>query len=227
VFNAGWSPFPSSATLRNTIVANSPSGGNCAGVISDGGGNLQYPGTDCGGTITSADPLLDPAGLQDNGGPTETIALQVGSPAIDAAASANCPAEDQRGLDRPQGAACDDGAWEMPDGVGEVLVDPEATLGSTGRVTATGDIICGPTGDTFRIFVRVEQSSSGAVSRIGGNGGICSSAENNWVVTPKKKAGSPAFQLGAARVCYQARTYAGTTETDRITACTNVTIVTL
>jgi hypothetical protein len=112
LWNAGWSPFPSSASLRNTIVANSPSGGNCSGAIDDGGGNLQYPGTDCGGTITSADPLLDPAGLQSNGGPTQTIALQAGSPAIDAAVLANCPPTDQRGVSRPQGGGCDIGAYE-------------------------------------------------------------------------------------------------------------------
>jgi uncharacterized repeat protein (TIGR01451 family)/CSLREA domain-containing protein len=100
-------------TLQNTIVANSPSGGNCSGTITDGGGNLQYPGLDCGATITSADPMLDPAGLQNNGGSTQTIALQPGSPAIDTALLANCPATDQRGVLRPQGAGCDIGAFEL------------------------------------------------------------------------------------------------------------------
>jgi uncharacterized repeat protein (TIGR01451 family) len=99
-------------TLRNTIVANSSSGGNCSGAITDGGGNLQYPGMDCGATITSADPMLDPAGLQDNGGPTLTIALQPGSPAIDTAVPP-CPPTDQRGVLRPQGAGCDIGAFEL------------------------------------------------------------------------------------------------------------------
>ena len=39
------------------------------------------------------DPMLDPAGLQDNGGPTFTIGLQSISPAIDAISTANCPAD--------------------------------------------------------------------------------------------------------------------------------------
>ena len=39
---------------------------------------------DNGNNIYGVDPLLDPAGLQDNGGPTETLALEQGSPAIDA-----------------------------------------------------------------------------------------------------------------------------------------------
>jgi CSLREA domain-containing protein len=98
-------------TLQNTIVADSPSGGNCAGTITDGGGNLSWPDTTCPGI--NDDPTLDPAGLQDNGGSTETIALEPGSPAVDAALAANCPATDQRGTARPQGRGCDIGAFEL------------------------------------------------------------------------------------------------------------------
>ena len=51
--------------------------------------------------------------LANNGGPTQTHALVPGSPAIDAApADADCPAADQRGVARPQGAGCDIGAFE-------------------------------------------------------------------------------------------------------------------
>jgi len=114
----GIGTFATTLTLRNTIVANSPSGGNCAltfgGSITDEGGNLQYPGTTCGATIDSADdPKLDP--LQDNGGPTETMALQPLSPAVDSAVLANCPTKDQRGVSRPQppGGECDIGAFEL------------------------------------------------------------------------------------------------------------------
>jgi hypothetical protein len=49
---------------------------------------------------SSANPLLDPAGLKDNGGLTPTLALQSGSPAIDAGADTLIPAgvtTDQRG----------------------------------------------------------------------------------------------------------------------------------
>ena len=67
-------------TLKNTIVANSPTGGNCYGTITDGGGNLSYPDTTCPGI--NGDPMLGP--LQNNGGPTETMALGPGSAAIDA-----------------------------------------------------------------------------------------------------------------------------------------------
>jgi CSLREA domain-containing protein len=102
-----------SATLTNTIVANN--GVNCSGTgpISDGGTNLQFPATTCGGTIASADPLL--LALASNGGPTQTQALSAGSPAIDAGTT-GCPptpATDQRGVARPQGFACDIGAFEF------------------------------------------------------------------------------------------------------------------
>jgi hypothetical protein len=54
------------------------------------------------------------APLADNGGATRTHALVAGSPALDAApADADCPAVDQRGVARPQGASCDIGSFEM------------------------------------------------------------------------------------------------------------------
>ncbi len=114
IFNDG------TATLRNTIVANSLSGGNCSGTITDGGGNLSWPDTTCPGL--NADPLLGL--LANNGGPTETHALLPGSAAVDNAVDANCPATDQRGVARPQGAACDIGAFELEaPTVIEVVID--------------------------------------------------------------------------------------------------------
>jgi hypothetical protein len=101
-------------TLKNTIVANSPLGDNCSGVIDDGGGNLSYPDTSCPGA--NADPALGP--LQDNGGPTWTMAPGEDSAAIDAADDATCAAPpinslDQRGVSRPRGPHCDIGAVEQ------------------------------------------------------------------------------------------------------------------
>ncbi len=98
-------------TLRNTIVANSLSGGNCLnyGVVLNDGGNLDTDGT-CLGTI-SPDPLLRP--LQNNGGPTQTLAIPKNSPAFGGGNAANCPATDQRGVLRPQFLSCDIGAYEF------------------------------------------------------------------------------------------------------------------
>jgi CSLREA domain-containing protein len=101
-------------TVKNSILANS-TWINCFGGIINGGHNLQFPsgsGCDAYG-IPTADPLLGP--LQDNGGPTFTHALQTGSPAIDAVPLEACAGvtTDQRGVTRPQGPACDIGAFEF------------------------------------------------------------------------------------------------------------------
>jgi CSLREA domain-containing protein len=123
------------ATLRNTIVASSTSGGNCTTPITDGDDTIEHPLpiTDGGYNIEDTntcgfdqannskpdtDPLLDPEGLQDNGGPTKTVALQATSPAIDSVPEGTngCATDittDQRGEARPYGAACDAGAFEL------------------------------------------------------------------------------------------------------------------
>ena len=108
-----------SLSIDGSIVANN-SGGNCfepGGSFSDQGYNLES-GTDCGfrgmGDLQNTDPKLDPSGLQNNGGPTQTLALQSSSPAIDWVAS-GCPSTDQRGDPRPDDASeskCDIGAYE-------------------------------------------------------------------------------------------------------------------
>ena len=67
---------------------------------------------DCTGTVPiTSDPALEP--LEDNGGPTQTMALRSGSPAIDAGNPVSCPDADQRGVKRPQGNDCDLGAYEL------------------------------------------------------------------------------------------------------------------
>jgi hypothetical protein len=77
-------------------------------IISDNGHNWFGDDT-CDGTA-QGDPLLGP--LEDNGGLTSTHALLDGSGAIDAA-NACALATDQRGISRPQGTACDIGAFEL------------------------------------------------------------------------------------------------------------------
>ncbi|HUP42200.1 MAG TPA: choice-of-anchor Q domain-containing protein, partial [Thermoanaerobaculia bacterium] len=79
------------------------------------GANLIQSNADdpnaCGTATLSDDPQLSP--LADNGGPTETMAIGTASPAFDAAGACPPPATDQRGVARPQGAACDLGAFEL------------------------------------------------------------------------------------------------------------------
>lgn len=89
-------------TLNSCILNTGASGENLYnsnGTITSQGYNVSND-TGAGfltgsGDQINTDPMLDPAGLQNNGGPTETIALQPGSPAIDTG-DPNGPARDQR-----------------------------------------------------------------------------------------------------------------------------------
>jgi hypothetical protein len=101
-------------------VANSLIDGRCGtGDITSNGYNIESPGNTCGfdqGTdqvnVSLDDLKLGP--LQDNGGPTMTHALGAGSAAIDHIPTVDCEVdEDQRGVSRPQGDACDVGAFEL------------------------------------------------------------------------------------------------------------------
>jgi hypothetical protein len=91
IYNAG----PGAVTVKSSIIAL-----NTAEFGSDAYGNFLSAGfnligtvdysngfnalTDSSGTIaTPLDPLMDPNGTQDNGGPTQTIALLCESPAVD------------------------------------------------------------------------------------------------------------------------------------------------
>ncbi|HEY1449323.1 MAG TPA: CSLREA domain-containing protein [Solirubrobacteraceae bacterium] len=99
-----------SVSVRGTIFANNE-GGNCAGAPADGGHNIAFGGG-CPAGFSGGDPMLAP--LQDNGGPTSTMALGAGSAALDQLpVGGGCPASDQRGVARPQGPACDIGAYEL------------------------------------------------------------------------------------------------------------------
>jgi len=105
-------------SLKNTILAKSASGGDCyinTGTIVSYTNNLIEtngpPGHICGTPVSTADPLLD--SLSYNGGPTQTMALLPGSPAIDLGDDGTCEPTDQRGITRPQEEHCDIGAYEM------------------------------------------------------------------------------------------------------------------
>jgi CSLREA domain-containing protein len=106
-------------TLSNTILANVPSGNNCVGTVTDDGYNISDDGS-CNFTDSTSKNNTDPklaGSLANNGGPTQTIALLQGSPAINAIPKATngCGTEiktDQRGVKRPQGPGCEIGAFE-------------------------------------------------------------------------------------------------------------------
>ena len=96
----------STVTVRNAIVAAGALA--CDVPLSSAGGSLDAEHS-CGLDRSGADPLLAP--LASNGGATQTHALGAGSPARDLGVGP-CPATDQRGAPRPQGAGCDAGAFE-------------------------------------------------------------------------------------------------------------------
>jgi CSLREA domain-containing protein len=105
-------------TMTNSIMAANP-GGDCIpyfpGILTVIGTASLDGDNSCGlagpGNLPGVDPRLGP--LADHGGPTDTHAPLAGSPVVDRADSAACPAVDQRGAARPQGAGCDIGAYEQ------------------------------------------------------------------------------------------------------------------
>jgi CSLREA domain-containing protein len=119
-------------TIGNTIVARNTTDGSPAvdvsGRVTSNGNNLVgdgsssfgfgAPGDQVGTASSPIDPLLGP--LQDNGGPTQTMALLPGSPAIDAGGDAlavdasGIPLDtDQRGFARVANGTVDIGAFEV------------------------------------------------------------------------------------------------------------------
>ncbi|GIK56224.1 MAG: calcium-binding protein [Chloroflexi bacterium] len=113
------------ATVRNSIISQNTGGNvwqiqqNCTTELNNNGHNIQFPqrvtgnGNDyeCFAGQMAVNPLL--GGLGDYGGPTQTIPLLAGSPAINAAT--NCPTTDQRGFAR--NGPCDIGAYEYGGGL--------------------------------------------------------------------------------------------------------------
>lgn len=112
--SGGISNEDNGATVELTnVILDSNKKGACEGIIVSNGGNLET-GASC--QFGAGDQSnVDKAGLEklaDNGGATPTHALAPDSPAVDMGTQAGCPAEDQRGSARDDGA-CDVGAFEL------------------------------------------------------------------------------------------------------------------
>ncbi len=104
----------SNVTVTSSIIANSVKSVDCSkrdtGTVTSTN-NLIEVNSGCGAALTS-DPLL--GSLQNNDGPTQTMAISYSSPAHNYTNS--CPlATDQRGFPRPLpvGGNCDIGAFEL------------------------------------------------------------------------------------------------------------------
>lgn len=138
----------STVSLINNIV-----GGHCEnyGTLSANINNLIEDGT-CSAAL-SGNANLGP--LQDNGGPTKTMALLFGSPAIDAGSDANAPATDQRGNLRPNGSHSDIGAYEYTPTTATV------TAGATGNGSGT---VASNTGGIGYSYPGISSATSSAIN---------------------------------------------------------------
>ncbi len=146
----------SNPILKNVIIANSTSGGDCVQAV---GGGLDASSSNnliedsanaCAltngvdGNIIGLDPLLGTLG--DHGSLTETISILPDSPALNTGNDADCPADDQRGETRPQGEHCDIGAYEAYIPTNDLRSSPKTISGfgkkdevNTSYTTASDD----------------------------------------------------------------------------------------
>ena len=137
--------------LRNALIANNAAA-DCAVSPLPSSDIVTYEGTNlssdasCGldPAMLVGDPMLGP--LASNGGPTQTHALLIGSPAVEAAAACTVTT-DQRYVARPQlaGGACDIGAYEFTAFLQVSLaIDASATVNpKSGIAVVSGTISCG------------------------------------------------------------------------------------
>lgn len=110
-------------TLRNSILPGADgfvdlcSTSDPGEIVSKGFSVSTYDDPGCGFLDSDVFGAVDfvPGGPTDNGGPTETIAIEGSSLAKDLVPNGKCKVaggEDQRGFERPKGPRCDAGAFE-------------------------------------------------------------------------------------------------------------------
>jgi hypothetical protein len=160
-------------TIKGSILAKASLGNNCAvntGSFVSQGYNLSDD-TSCSSGFSDPTDLnntpagLTSGGLQDNGGPTHTVALLANSAAFDAIPTASCTdvdgntlATDQRGITRPQQAGCDIGAYELVLGAPTI-----SSFTPTSGVTGTSVTISG-TGFTATSTVAFNNANAASIT---------------------------------------------------------------
>ena len=155
--------------------------------------NMTLTGTTTGNQLSVANALLDPEGLQFNGGPTRTIALLTGSPAIDKGKIAGGVTTDQRGRGRPfdistiTSASGGDGS-----DIGAFEISTPAPLISVRQITGqnNGSDVFGPeiiSGDSV-------DPTQGFTVEVGSETSI-SFAVRNRGTAPLLLTGAPAFTI--------------------------------
>jgi hypothetical protein len=170
-------------TLANTVVADNtvnigdPLGPDCfSTAIVTHGDNLIGNGSSCSG-ISNGDGQGDQVGvdpmlgaLAANGGSTQTMALEPGSPAIGAASATTCEASpvndlDERGFLRDASArgACDIGAYDTAEPASLTITAPStATAGQSFMITVTAVDAFGNTDTGYRGTVKFSSTDKSA-----------------------------------------------------------------
>ncbi len=148
-----------STTLTSSIVSGNTTSGSPSDIFGTlavaSAWNLIQDASSSGGlsnglanNIIGVDPLLGP--LADNGGPTLTHALLVGSPAINTGVNPGSLSTDQRGLARVRGTTIDIGAFEfsalptigtLGASAASVVRGQSITLTASGVADADGTIV--------------------------------------------------------------------------------------
>lgn len=175
--------FPATATLINTLIARNTESNatvdrpDVAGVFSSSGHNLigilgdfafglanGVKGDIIGSRAAPVDPRLGP--LQDNGGPTKTLLLLPGSPAINAGDPNFAPGgTDQRGLPRVIGGRLDIGAVEVPVQIQSIVLnDGSAQRSMINQITITFTGLVDLPAVPPSAFQLINQTSGGSVT---------------------------------------------------------------
>lgn len=200
-------------TLLNTLVVGQATGRDCHGdAVQSLGYNMDSDGS-CGldavGDLPNTTALLGP--LQNNGGPTETHALQSDSPAID---QGSCPGvtADQRGEPRPidlpgipnADDGCDIGAYEVQaqDGGGYLVRVIVMNKGGERQAGYRISFFAGPNGSGELIATRTTAANGEADVRL-------PNGQYSYVAQKDCYQGEPVhFQVDGGRVVMNHKTMA-------------------
>jgi hypothetical protein len=209
------------AVLRNSIVANNTDNGsspprtNC---YMAGSSSMTFIGANvssddsCGSdpALIVADPKLGP--LANNGGPTRTLALLLGSPAVDAG-SLCTETTDQRYVTRDKGISCDLGAFEFENfaPLGLTVGPNVAANPKTAEVTVSGTVTCiVPTTVALDVSLSQTQRVKGRFSTIveaTATTKVTCTGSSSWTVLLTPAAGQ--FEVGDAAAMASTATVTG------------------
>jgi predicted outer membrane repeat protein len=180
-YGGGMDNLSSNLLIVNTILWGNSATTAGAQIYNNGGSSVVsdsvvqggYPG---GTNIITTDPKLGPLG--NYGGFTQTIPLLPGSSAIDTGNDTICPATDQRGVARWQGAHCDIGAFEYheldttPPMVNSITrLNPSPTnLVSVGFTVTFSESVTGV--DVSDFSLTTAGVSGASVTGVNGSGGV-------------------------------------------------------